>query len=283
MIREIVWKEWRENRWKYISLWLVFNAPILILALALGVSHGARTPFRDLSNQTMMKYLPLALGESFLVPSVFLLVTALVAVATFLPELEYKVFFVFEQAVPRRRYVLAKLLNGAVHLILAVCFAILLAPAAAYGMMLMGGKVTAAGSGAAFAAVMAAAARTLLLCSLLSLVTFAGSALIAVLVRRWWVAVGCATLFVLLFGYIAWGNNPFFKMDDFFEAVAPGKSMSVSVGFGSSSSDWLKVTDVFPSPTGFAMLHWQPIATAFVLVALFSVGLTVVYDRKELK
>ena len=283
MIREIVWKEWRENRWKYVSLWLVFNAPLLILALALALSHTARLPFADLDNHSMMKYLPLALGESFMVTSIFLLVTALVAVATVLPELDFKLFFVFEQGVPRRRYVFAKLLNAALHVALAVCFAILLAPAAVYGMMLMGGKVTLAGSGSAFSAVMAAAARTLPLCCLLSLAAFVGSALIAVLVRRWWVAMACATLFVLSFGYIAWGENPFFKMDDFFEAVAPGKTMSVSAGFGNGGSPWLKVSDVFPMPTGFALWHWQPTVTTVVLIVLFSLGLAAVYQRKELK
>jgi hypothetical protein len=281
MIREIIWKEWRENRWKYVSLWLVFNAPILILALALALSSTARAPFVDLSDQTVMKYLPLALGEGFMVTSIFLLATALVAVATFLSELDYKVFFVFEQAVPRRRYAVAKMFNGALQVGVAVCVAILLAPAAVYGMMLMGGKATLAGSGAAFSAVMAASARTLPLCCLFSLVAFVGSALIAVVVRRWWVAMTAAALFVLGFAYVAWNENPFFKLDDFFEAVAPGKTMSVSAGLGSGA--WLKVSDVFPMPTGFAMWHWQPIATTAALIALFSVGLTAVYNRKELK
>lgn len=42
MIRAMIWKEWRENRWKYVTLWVVFNLPMLILALSLAFSRGAR-------------------------------------------------------------------------------------------------------------------------------------------------------------------------------------------------------------------------------------------------
>jgi len=61
MIRQIAWKEWRENRGKYAALWLVFNLPKLAITLMLAVSRAARTPFADLSNQTFMKYLPVPL------------------------------------------------------------------------------------------------------------------------------------------------------------------------------------------------------------------------------
>jgi hypothetical protein len=276
MMREIIWKEWRENRWKYVSLWLVFNAPILILSLFLALSHTARAPFEDLTNRTVMKYLPLAIGESYLVITIFLLATALVAVATFLPELQHSIFFVFEQPLSRRRYAGIKLLNGAGHVALAACAAVLLAPAAAYGWMLAGGKITVAGSGAAFGAVMAAAARALPICCVLSLAAFTGSALIAVLLRRWWLAVGGAALFAILFERFA-----FLGLDDFFDMMAPGKSMSVSVNSGTPK--WLNVTDTFPMPTQFAPWHSTTALVSIALIAVFSIGLAVIYDRKELQ
>ena len=104
MIRQIVWKEWRENRWKYVTLWLVFNAPILVIALVIGLSPGARAPFADLDNRSMMKFLPLALGETQLITSIFILATGLVAVGTFLTEFRQEIFFVFEQLVSFCRY-----------------------------------------------------------------------------------------------------------------------------------------------------------------------------------
>ena len=281
MIRAIVWKEWRENRWKYITLWLVFNAPILLLALALALIPGARMPFADLTNRTIMKYLPLALGESYLVATGFLLATALVAIATFLPDVTEKVFFLFEQPLSRRQYVGAKLLNGWVHVALAVCCAILLAPAAVYAMMLIGGRVTLSGTGAVFVAIFGAAARALAWCSLVSLIVFTGSALIAVLVRRWWLAFTCSLVFLVLFGRFVLGKSPFFSGDDFFNMIAGDKTMSVSANCCNGA--WLNVTDTFPMPTAFAPWHWLPVLSATALIAIFSVGLALVYGRRELK
>jgi hypothetical protein len=154
MIRAIIWKEWHEHRSKYVAYWLVINAPILLLALAVGMSSAARTPFADLSDNTVLKYLPLALGEPLLLATVFLLATGYLAVATFRPEIEDgSLFFVYEQPVSRKRYVAMKLLIGGVHAVAAVCFATLFATAASYGMILLSGKVTLAGSASAFTAV----------------------------------------------------------------------------------------------------------------------------------
>jgi len=147
MIRAMVWKEWGENRWKYGAMWAIFNAPILLISFALAVSRAARTPFADLSDGTVMKYLPLSLGESFLIASVMLVVTALVGVASFRTELDSgSLYFLFDLPVPRKRYIGLKVGNGVVHVALAVTFAILFAPLVDYGLILLTGKVTVAGS-----------------------------------------------------------------------------------------------------------------------------------------
>ena len=286
MMNKIVWKEWRENRWKYATLWFTFNAPVVILALALGLSRGARTPFADLSDGTIMKYLPMALVEPFLVASIFLLVTGFVGVATFLPEIDEKaLFFHFEQPISRKRYAAAKVLNGACQVGLAVSAAILLAPAVAYGMMLLSGKITLAGSAATFGAILNAAARSTVWVSLLSVAVFAGSALIAALVPRWWLAIPCAILFVIVFGYFALGDNRFFAGGSFFEIfpTIEGRTASVSANIGTGSAPWLAVTDPFPMPTTFAPWRVLPMVTTGILIALFSAGIAVVYERKELK
>src|ERR1700719_2866389 len=165
MIRAIMWKEWRENRAKYLAYWVALNAPILIVAVAVGISTAARTPFADLSDSTVLKYLPLTLGEPVLVATLFLLVTGFLAMATFSPEIENgSLFFVYEQPVSRQRYVAMKLLLCGFQVVLAACFATLFATAAGYLIMLLSGKVTSAGSSEAFHAVMAAAARAAVWC-----------------------------------------------------------------------------------------------------------------------
>ncbi len=62
--------------------------------------------------------------------TVFLILTGYLAVATFGPEIEDgSLFFIYEQPVPRKVYVGIKLLNGACHVVLAICCAVLLLPA----------------------------------------------------------------------------------------------------------------------------------------------------------
>jgi hypothetical protein len=285
MMRQIAWKEWRENRWKYAGLWLVFNLPILTVSLMLGVIRAARTPFADLSNQTFMKYLPIPLFESAAVASLFLFATGFVGVATFLPEVEEKsVFFLFQQPMARWRYALAKIANGGAHVALAAVGASLLAPAAVYGMMLAGGKVTVAASGAAFGVVMAGALRAGLWCALISVAAFAGCALIGSVVPRWWLATVCGFGFILLLGNYVMDDNRFFNGDGFFDLfrdMPDGGSLSVNGNLG--SWNWLTVTGPMPLPTGFAHWHLLPTVTPIALICLFTAGVAWVFQRKELK
>jgi len=285
MMREMLWKEWRENRWKYVTLWLVFNLPILILAVSLACSRAARSPFADLSNQTFMKYLPLPLFESVLVASAFLLATGFVGLATFLPEVEDKsLFFYFEQPRARWRYALAKLAAGGAQVALAVVAACLLAPAAVYGMMLLGGKVSAAGSAPAFGVVMAGALRGGLWCALVSIACFAGCALIGSVVPRWWLATPCVLAFAVLFANAVMGDNRFFAGGNVLDMFPDAEgTYTVTWGFGTGHAEWLTVSGNLPLPTAFAHWHLLPVLTPIVLTCLFAAGLAWAFERKELQ
>ena len=280
MIHAIMWKEWREHRAKYLAYWLALNAPILILALAVGISTAARTPFADLSDSTVLKYLPLSLVESLLLATLFLLVTGFLAVATFSPEIEDgSLFFVYEQPLSRKRYVAMKLLIGGIHVVLAACFATLFATAAAYAMMLLGGKVTWAGSATAFNAVLAASARAAVWCSLISLIVFTGSALVSALAPRGWIAaagsVGIAVLLVILGG-------DFFS---FTADIAQGDPMSIGMGFSTGNAQWVTVSRALHLSEVNTFAHWRalPLLIAMLLTAVFSAAIPQIYARKELK
>jgi hypothetical protein len=278
MIRAILWKEWHEHRSRFVSYWITLNAPILLVALALALLKAARVPFADLSDATVWKYLPLSIGESFLLETIFTVAAGYLAVATFSPEIQDRsLFFIFEQPLARKRYVAIKILNGALHVAAATCFAALLAPVAVYGMMLVSGKVTSAGSGAAFAAVMAVSARTTIWCMLMSVMVFTASALIAAVVPRWWLAATVSVALLALFGYFG---------GDFFDIPAPtDESISVSANLSTGNAQWITISRALkPSElAGFA--HWQakPLLTILLLSAIFSVAVALVYDRKQLK
>jgi len=87
MIRAILWKEWHEHRSRFLSYWLILNVPILIVVLTIASGKGARGPFAELSNATVLKYLPLSLLESFLLDTVFLVAAGYLAVAIFNREM----------------------------------------------------------------------------------------------------------------------------------------------------------------------------------------------------
>jgi ABC-type transport system involved in multi-copper enzyme maturation permease subunit len=285
MIREIAWKEWRENRGKYAALWLVFNLPMLGIALMLALSRAARTPFADLNNQTFMKYLPVPLWIAPATITIFLFMTGYVGVAMFLPEVEDRsMFFLFEQPLARWQYAAAKLATGGAHVALAVVAASLLAPAAAYAMILATGKVTVAASAAAFGVVMAAALRAGLWCALLSVAVFAGCALIGSVVPRWWLATICGLLFILGFAIVAMGDNRFFNGDGFFDLFANGTTEgTTNVSMAIGNWQWLTVSGPLPLPTGFARWHLLPTVSPIALICLFTAGVAWVFQRKELK
>ncbi len=284
MMRQIVWKEWRENRWKYGALWLVFNLPILALTVLLGVSRAARTPFADLSDQTFMKYLPLPVFESAAIVTVFLFATGFLGLTTFLPEAEDKsVFFLFEQPLARWRYALAKIANGAAHVALAVLAASLLAPAAVYGLMLLGGRVTAAASGAAFGVVMAAALRAGLWSALVSIAAFAGCALIGSVVPRWWLATIATFVFIMSLVNRILSNSRFLGAADFFDLFASAPQGSYHVSGNLGTANWLTVSGNLPLPNDFACWHLLPALTPVALLCVFAAALAWVFQRKELR
>jgi ABC-type transport system involved in multi-copper enzyme maturation permease subunit len=238
-------------------------------------SKGARVPFADLSNATVWKYLPASMIESLLLDTVLTVAAAYLAVAIFKHEIEDRsLFFLFEQPIPRKQYVAVKFLHGALHVVLATCFAALLAPAVVYAMMLLSGKVTTASSGAAFAAVMAAAARTGIWCSLMALMVFTGSALVSALVPRFWLAATVSVVLLTLFGLFS---------GDFFDIpFQTGEPLSVSANI---SSQWITISRALTPGEVADLAHWKawPLLTAVLLAAVFSVATALLYDRKELK
>jgi hypothetical protein len=280
MIRALIWKEWHEHRAKYVFYWVVLNAPILVVALAVGISAGARTPFAGLSNATVLKYLPLALLEPLLLATLFLLVTGYLAVATFFPEIEDRtLLFVSEQPLSRQRYVAMKLSIGGLHVVLAVCFATLFAMVAAYAMMLLSGKVTMAGSAGAFSALLAAAARAAVWSSLISLIVLTGSALAAALAPRWWLAAaGSVGITILLFAF----GSDFFN---FTPDMRDGDPMSISMGFSSGSAQWVTLSRELHLSEIATFAQWRalPPLVAVLLTAAFSVAIAQIYGRKEIR
>jgi len=278
MIRAIISKEWHQHRSRYLFYWIAVHAPMLILCLVIAFSTGARTPFADLSDALTMKYLPLSLIETLLVTTIFLLLTAYLAVATFGPEVDDRsLFFFYEQPVSRKLYLSTKLAYGACHVVLANSSAILLMPVAVYMMMLISGKVTSAGSAAAFGLVMAAAGRAAIWCTLISLAGFSLSALLSALVPRWWLAAICAiVLMLVLIPNVA-------EYVNYLPDIA-GDSMSIGMNVSTNNTQWITISRPVTNAELAAFAPWRvgPLFSLILLSAACAASTAFLYSRKQL-
>jgi hypothetical protein len=279
MIRAIFWKEWHEHRSKYIGYWLTVHAPIFLVTLGIAVSSYARIPFADLSDATVMKYLPMTLVQAFFGTTIFLILTGYLAVATFGPEVdERSLFFMYEQPLSRNRYLAIKVFYGLCHVLLATWCAVLLFPVVGYALMLISGKATVAGSGGVFLAVLSAAVRSAVWCSLIALAGFMTSVLVSALVPRWWLAAICSVvLTVVLINQTA----GFF---DFTPDIGEG-TMSVGMSFSTGNSPWVTISRALTlvELKSFGRWHPWPLLTAVGVVLVCWAASTWLYGRKELR
>jgi hypothetical protein len=279
MIRQIIWKEWHEHRAKYIGYWLTIYAPLILLALGIACTEFARRPFADLNDAQVLKYLPLSLTEAAFTLTIFMLFTAYLAVATFSPEIDDRsIFFLYEQGLPRQRYLAIKLLNGGAHIVLATFSAVLVFPMVCYLIMLMSGKLSTAGSGAAFSIVLSTAARAGVWCALISLAVFTASAVIAAVIPRWWLASLCSVVGAILF--VGWGLDAFRFLPDM-----PENSMSIGFGFGTGTdAKWVTISRALtPAELNAIALWWPgPLVAALLLTAGFCMLTAWLYKRHEL-
>ena len=279
MIRALLWKEWHEMRARYLLYWLALNAPIVVVSIWMAFSTTARAPFAGLSDATILKYLPIALLEPFLISTVYLLAAGYLGVTTFRPEIEDRsLLFVSEQPVSRRRYVAIKLLFGGLQVALAVWFATVLALSGAYALMLASHRVTLAGSSGIFRAMLAAGLQSAVWSSLVSLIVFTGSALAAALAPRWWMAaLGSIALIV---GTVLIELN----YVDFIPLPANSEPMSFSMNFGSNNPQWVTLSRPLhlDELASFGQWHAWPQLAALLLMVVFAVLVTQVYARKEL-
>lgn len=281
MIATIARKEWKEHRSRYLAYWLLLNAPILLVAVMTSASAEARLPFQGLSDASLLQYLPLTLIETLAVPTLFLFFTSSLAVPMFNRQAESgAMFLLHEQPVSRARYATAKLCVGGLVVVVSVTFAILFAVTLAWLLMLAGGKVSWSGSGAQFWWVFAAALRASVWASLISLGIFAGSAVIAALSPRWWIAA---------LGVIAFTAAMIFGLGDFFDFTPdtiPDGTLSVSVDFQlGASKPWITMNRALAAKEIHAFGAWKPAPLLFALslTGLFAWLLQWVYQRGDVQ
>jgi len=205
MLKAMLWKEWRETRWKWLAFALAFHIPLGIATLMLALRESARFDLYALSDAVAAQVLEFALvfQSGFLITAgLFLL--AFFAVGSVGAELDNRsIFFLFERPVKRWHVLLFKYAVGAVQATTCVGLSILTTVAAVYFVMAAASvNVTLAGSRGAFLLVVANGLRGAVWTMTIALMVYSATFLFSVWFEKWWIAViaGAVSL-VLMFYY----------------------------------------------------------------------------------
>lgn len=205
MLKAMLWKEWRETRWKWLAFALAFHIPLGIAGLALALRESVRFDLYALSDAVAAQALEFALvfQSGFLITAgLFLL--AFFAVGSVGAELDNRsIFFLFERPLKRWHVLLFKYAVGAVQATTCVGLSILTTLAVVYVVMAAAAtNVTLSGSRGAFFLVISNGLRGTVWTMVIALMVYSATFLFSVWFEKWWIAViaGAVSL-VLMFYY----------------------------------------------------------------------------------
>jgi ABC-type transport system involved in multi-copper enzyme maturation permease subunit len=204
MLKAMLWKEWRETRWKWLAFAVAFHIPLFIACLVFALRDAARFDLYALSDSVAAQGLQVALiaQSSFLITAgLFLL--AFFAVGSIGAELDNRsMFFLFERPVRRWHVLLFKYVVGAVQATTCVGFSILSTLTLVYFIMAAAAtNVTLAGSWGSFVAVVSNGLRGTVWTMVIGLMVYSATFLFSVLFEKWWIAViaGAVSLVVMFY------------------------------------------------------------------------------------
>ena len=192
MLKAMLWKEWRETRWKWLAFALAFHIPLGIAGLALALRESVRFDLYAMSDAIAAQTLEVALvfQSGFLITAgLFLL--AFFAVGSVGSELDNRsIFFLFERPVRRWQLLLFKYVVGAVQTTACVGLSILTTLAVVYFVMAAAAtNVTLAGSWHSFVVVVSNGGRGAVWTTVIALMVYSATFLFSVWFEKWWIAV----------------------------------------------------------------------------------------------
>jgi ABC-type transport system involved in multi-copper enzyme maturation permease subunit len=211
MLKALLWKEWRETRWKWLAFALAFHIPLFIAGLTLTLRDSSRFDLYALSDAIAAQVLEVALvAQSGFLITAGLFLLAFFAVGSVGTELDNRsMFFLFERPVRRWHILLFKYAVGAVQTTTCVGLSLLSTLTIVYFVMAAAAvNVTLRGSWGAFSTVLSNATRGTVWTMVIALMVYSATFLFSVWFEKWWIAViaGAVSL-VGMFYYF--GSNLF--------------------------------------------------------------------------
>ncbi len=192
ILKALVWKEWRETRWKWLAFALAFHIPLCIAGLTMALRESARFDLYALSDPVAEQVFAFAIvfQSGFLITAgLFLL--AFFAVGSIGAELDNRsMFFLFERPLKRWHVLLFKYAVGAVQTTTCVGLSILTSLTVVYLVMAAAAtNVTLSGAWGAYLLVAANGVRGVVWTMVISLMVYSGTFLFSVWFEKWWIAV----------------------------------------------------------------------------------------------
>lgn|GEM_PF-1364296 len=211
IIRAMLWKEWRETRWKWLAFAAAFHIPLFIAVLTLALRETVRFDLYAFSDALAGQALQVAVvAQSVFLITAGLFLLAFFAVGSVGAELDNRsIFFLFERPVKRWHVLLLKYAVGAVQTTTCVGLSILTTVAFVYSVMAaFAPGVTLSGSWGAFAAALTNGARGTVWTMVIGLLVYSATFLFSVLFEKWWIAVIAGAISIVgMFYYF--GDNLF--------------------------------------------------------------------------
>jgi ABC-type transport system involved in multi-copper enzyme maturation permease subunit len=206
IIRALLWKEWRETRWKWLAFAAAFHLPLFIAGLTLVLRETIRFDLYVFSDALAAQTLEVAvIAQTVFLITAGLFLLSFFAVGSVGAELDNQsIFFLFERPVRRWHLLLFKYMIGAVQTMTCVGFSILTTVALVYcAMAAVAPGVTLAGSWDAFAVAVSNGVRGTVWTMIIGLMVYSATFLFSVFFEKWWIAVIAGAISVAgMFYYI---------------------------------------------------------------------------------
>lgn len=228
ILKALLWKEWRETRWKWLAFALAFHIPLCIAGLNFTLRETSRFDLYALSDSVAAQALEVSLvAQSAFLITAGLFLLAFFAVGSVGAELDNRsMFFLFERPVKRWHVLLFKYVVGAVQTMSCVGLSILTTVSVVYFVMAAAAtNVTLGGSWGSFSSVVANGLRGTVWTMVIGLMVYSATFLFSVLFEKWWIAVIAGAVSLVGMFYFVGGH----LFDMIISAATRGKDGDVDL------------------------------------------------------
>ena len=265
MLKVLLWKEWRETRWKWLAFFAAFHIPAIIGVLVFTFDKTVRFDIRVLNDGIVNTYLQtFLLVQSGFVITAGLFLIAFFAAGSVAPEIDNRsMFFLFERPIQRWHILSMKFLVGAIQAMVCVGFSILTTLTLGYlALLSVASGVTVAGSSHIYFSTIASGLRGTLWTGVIGLMVFSATFLFSVIFEKWWIGVIAGAIALIGMFYFLGGKIFEWVLTNVFKNAGNSNGLNLDL---------------------YAQIDPVPILMMLVVTAAFYFSSQYMFARKEMK